>query len=373
MALTIVGLGPGDPDGVPLSAIRAIATTERVFALDLDAGLAKAIDRTLQLVQDLRDVPDGAVVVADDLEAHRLAVAMPDATTVPDRTILRNRAIGAAVARLAHVGAHLRRECPWDREQTAATIVPHTVEEAFEVAEAVATGDLARQADEIGDLLFQAVFLAQLLEETGDADLGVIADDHARKLISRHPHVYGEAVAETAGGVRDLWERQKREGRGGGIFHEMPPGLPALAYATKAQRRAASVGFEFAAGAAQAKLDEEVGELRADPGVDELGDVLFACVAVARSLKVDPEIAVRAAAQRFRTRVELAARLAQDAGERFDELAPDLQLGWYERSKGALIGDEGASVAGAPVDNVPTQESAAGAANRIRSDANIRN
>ena len=334
--ITIVGLGPGDPDGVPRSAIRAIAATERVYALQLDADLAEAIERTPHVVADLRDVPDGAVVVAGDLEAHRLAVSTPDAMTVPDRPTLRNHAIGAAVAQLAQVGAHLRRECPWDREQTAATIVPHTVEEAFEVAEAVATGDVARQADEIGDLLFQSVFLAQLLEETGDADLGAIADDHARKLISRHPHVYGEAVAETAGGVRDLWERQKREGRGGGIFHEMPPGLPALAYATKAQRRAASVGFEFAvAEATLAKLDEEVAELHADPGIDELGDVLFACVAVARSLKVDPEIAVRAAAQRFRTRVEGAAALAAQAGVSFDTLPAGEQLAWYEQAKAA--------------------------------------
>ncbi len=334
MGLTIVGLGPGDPDGVPVSAIRAIAQATNVFAITLEPGLAEAIDRTPRIVTYLGDVPDGGVVVADDLAAHRLAVSAPNATTVPDRPTLRNRAIGAAVARLAQVGAHLRRECPWDRVQTAATIVPHTVEEAFEVAEAVATGDVERLADEIGDLLFQSVFLAQLLEETGDADLSVIADDHARKLISRHPHVYGEAVAETAGGVRDLWERQKREGRGGGIFHELPAGLPALAYATKAQRRAASVGFDFtAAGAALVKLDEEVAELHADPGVDELGDVLFACVAVARSLTVDPEIAVRAAAQRFRSRVEAAARLADESGQRFEDLDTITQLAFYAEAK----------------------------------------
>lgn len=334
MAVTIVGLGPGDPDGVPLSALRALAGHERVYAIDLDPALAAAIDRAPEPVADLAAVPKGAIVVADDLAAHTLALADPSASTAPDRPTLRNRAIGAAVAGLAQVGSHLRRECPWDRVQTAATIVPHTVEEAFEVAEAVATGDVERQADEIGDLLFQSVFLAQLLEESGDPDLSAIADAHAKKLIARHPHVYGEAVAETAGGVRDLWERQKREGRGGGIFHELPPGLPALAYATKAQRRAASVGFEFAgAGDALAKLSEEVAELHADPGLDELGDVLFACVAVARSLKVDPEIAVRAAAQRFRDRVEKAAELAEAADERFDELSAAEQLDWYVRAK----------------------------------------
>jgi XTP/dITP diphosphohydrolase/tetrapyrrole methylase family protein/MazG family protein/ATP diphosphatase len=336
MAVTIVGLGPGDPDGVPLSAIRALAGREHVYAIALDTALASALDRVPTAVADVGSVPDGGLLVADDLSAHALALAHPDAATVPDRPVLRNRAIGAAVAGLAQVGSHLRRECPWDRVQTAATIVPHTVEEAFEVAEAVATGDVARQADEIGDLLFQSVFLAQLLEESGDPDLAAIAEAHARKLIARHPHVYGEAVAETAGGVRDLWERQKREARDDGIFHELPPGLPALAYATKAQRRAASVGFEFAAAdAALVKLDEEVAELHADPGLDELGDVLFACVAVARSLKVDPEIAVRAAAQRFRERVEHAAELAQADGLRFEDLDPQSQLRWYAEAKQA--------------------------------------
>ena len=372
MVITIVGLGPGDPDSVPAAAIHVIATAKRVVTLDRDLAhdLVRAIDRTPRRVAVMADLIEGDVVVADDVTAYRLAVAHPPAATVPGRPVLRARAIGAAVAELAEVGAHLRRECPWDREQTAATIVPHTVEEAFEVAEAVATGDVARQADEIGDLLFQSVFLAQLLEETGDGDLSAIAADHSHKLISRHPHVYGQEVAETAGGVRDLWERHKREARGGGIFHELPPGLPALAYATKAQRRAASVGFEFAAAdGALAKLDEEVLELHSDPGLDELGDVLFACVAVARSLKVDPEIAVRAAAQRFRARIERAEALAGAEGQRFDALAPDLQLAWYERAKDTLIGDEGASAVLDPVDSVPAEESVGGGANRSRSDS----
>ena len=219
MAVTIVGLGPGNPDAVPAAALAALVGTPALYGFGLDPSLASALAREITAVDDLAQVPDGAVVVADDPTAHRLARQAPQARTVPDRVRLRNRAIGATVAELAQVGAHLRTECPWDREQTAASIVPHTIEEAFEVAEAVATGDVVRQADEIGDLLFQSVFLAQLLEETGDGDLGSIAADHARKLISRHPHVYGEQVAETAGGVRDLWERQKREGRGGGRQH----------------------------------------------------------------------------------------------------------------------------------------------------------
>lgn len=336
--MTVVGLGPGDPDAIPARALDVVRSAGVLYAPPLDADLVAALGREPLPLSG--EVPDGALIVATDLEAHRLALTMPRARTVPDRPALRRRAIGSAVARLADVGAHLRVHCPWDREQTAATIVPHTVEEAFEVAEAVGTGDVARQADEIGDLLFQSVFLAQLLEESGDADLSTIARDHADKLVARHPHVYGDAVARSAGGVRDMWEANKRAERGGGIFHEMPVGLPALAYATKAQRRADSVGFDFSTvDQALAKLDEEVAELRDDPNIHELGDVLFACVAVARRLKVDPEIAVRQCAQRFRDRVERAEALAQRAGQTWTELDIDAQEAWYQRAKESLASD----------------------------------
>jgi len=336
MTVMVVGLGPGDPDAVPIAAVRALEREGPLLAPALDPALAALLPRAPEPLGPLGEIPDGAVVAAPDAEALRIARALPGAETLPPRPALRARVIGAGVARLAEVGAHLRRECPWDREQTAATIVPHTIEEAFEVAEAVAAGDVPRQADEIGDLLFQAVFLAQLLEESEAIDLGSIADDHATKLVARHPHVYGDAVAADARGVRGLWERQKRESRGQGIFHDLPPGLPALAYATKAQRRAAAVGFEYPdVDAALDKLREEVGELEAAPGGRELGDVLFACVAVARMLGEDPELALRAAAGRFRQRVERAAELAAEAGERFEELDPGAQLGWYEQARAA--------------------------------------
>jgi len=336
MTVMVVGLGPGDPDAVPIAAVRALEREGPLLAPALDPALAALLPRAPEPLGPLGEIPDGAVVAAPDAVALRIARAVPGAETLPPRAALRARVIGAGVARLAEVGAHLRRECPWDREQTAATIVPHTIEEAFEVAEAVGAGDVPRQADEIGDLLFQAVFLAQLLEESEAIDLGSIADDHATKLVARHPHVYGDAVAADARGVRGLWERQKRESRGQGIFHGLPPGLPALAYATKAQRRAAAVGFEYPdVDAALDKLREELGELEAAPGGRELGDVLFACVAVARMLGEDPELALRAAAGRFRRRVERAAELAAEAGERFEELDPGAQLGWYEQARAA--------------------------------------
>lgn len=331
--IRIVALGPGAPDAVPAAALAAIdsAPPGVIVAPPLEDALREALGVAPGPLPD--PVPDGAVVVAPDAEAHAIACALPEASTLPSRDALRARAIGARVAELAVVATRLRAECPWDRVQTAATIVPHTVEEAFEVAEAVASGDPAHQADEIGDLLFQSVFLAALLEEDGHADLATVARGQADKLISRHPHVYGDRAAADAGAVVDIWEQRKRAERPDeGIFHELPPGLPALAYAAKAQKRAASAGFAFPdVAAALDKLDEEVGEVRADPGQHEVGDVIFAAVAVARAAGVDPEIAVRAAASRFRVRVEGAARMAAEAGEDFEALPPDAQLTWYAR------------------------------------------
>ncbi len=132
-----------------------------------------------------------------------------------------------------------------------------------------------------------------------------------------------------------MWERRKREERADqGMFHDLPSGLPALAYATKAQKRAASVGFDFPdVGSALDKLDEEAGELRADPGARELGDVLFAAVGAARAVGADPELALRASAQRFRERVEAAARLAAAAGDDFEALPPERQIHWYEEAR----------------------------------------
>jgi MazG family protein len=343
--IRIVALGPGAPDAVPaaaLVAIRDAATTATVLAPSLGDALAGAVRDATGVrpgplpAEGIPDDPDGLVVVVlADPEAHALAARYPDADTVPARHALRARAIGARVGELALVASRLRAECPWDRVQTAASIVPHTVEEAFEVAEAVAGGDAAHQADEIGDLLFQSVFLAQLLEEDGHADLATVARGQADKLISRHPHVYGDQAAADAGAVVDIWEQRKRAERPDeGIFHELPPGLPALAYAAKAQKRAASAGFAFPdVPAALAKLDEEVAEVHDDPGQHEIGDVIFAAVAVARVAGVDPEIAVRAAASRFRTRVEGAAAMAAEAGEDFESLGPEGQLEWYARSR----------------------------------------
>ena len=206
-----------------------------------------------------------------------------------------------ALRRLDEVTRRLRRECPWDREQDERSIVPHTVEESYELADAAASGDDAKLLDELGDVLFQVYFLALLLEERGAGSLAEVADAMCEKLIRRHPHVFGEAEAETAGEVLRNWDRIKRdeEGRGAGEpFADVPENLPSLLYARKVQRRAASAGLERAE-PADGRLEDP--ELR-DAAEAWLGDALFALVDVARRMRLDPELALRAAAHRFRGR-----------------------------------------------------------------------
>jgi MazG family protein len=261
-------------------------------------------------------------------------------------------ALGETLLELQRLTERLRRDCPWDREQTARTIVPHTVEEAYEVADAALAGDDDKLLDELGDLLFQVYFLALLLEERGAGDLQQVAQRVHEKLVRRHPHVFGSVEARTAGRVRENWERIKSEQEGReGIFHDVPEALPALLYARKVQRRAAAIGFEYPdAAGALADLDDELRELREAMGetdptpetepdphvVEELGDVLFAAVNVARRLNVDPELALRWMSDRFVSRVERAELMAADEGKEFSRLELGEQDAYFDRAKEAL-------------------------------------
>jgi XTP/dITP diphosphohydrolase/tetrapyrrole methylase family protein/MazG family protein/ATP diphosphatase len=262
-------------------------------------------------------------------------------------------ALGETLLELQQLTERLRRDCPWDREQTARTIVPHTVEEAYEVADAALANDPAKLLDELGDLLFQVYFLALLLQEQGRGGLEDVARGVHEKLVRRHPHVFGDAAADTPGVVRLRWEQIKagEEGREG-IFHDVPAGLPALIYARKIQRRAAAVGFEYPdAAGALADLEDELRELKEalaeagegaaetepDPHVlEEVGDVLFAGVNVARRLNVDPELALRLISDRFTARVERAERLAAAEGKAFADLGLEEQDRYFDRAKEAL-------------------------------------
>jgi MazG family protein len=249
-------------------------------------------------------------------------------------------ATAEALARLDAITRRLRVECPWDREQDERTIVPHTVEESYELADAAERGDDAKMVDELGDVLFQVHFLSLLLEERGAGDLATVAREVTEKLIRRHPHVFGDVQAETSVEVRRNWDEIKRgePGREPGVFGEVPQNLPGPLYARKVQRRAASSGFDFPGveGPLQSVRDE-IDELQnartRDEQFHELGDVLFAVVSVARKLAVDPELALRAAADRFRARVSAGSELAASEGHSWNDLAPDEQLAYYARAR----------------------------------------
>ena len=270
--------------------------------------------------------------------------------------------IPEALARLDELTRTLRRECPWDREQDARSIVPHTVEEAYELADAAGAGDDARMLDELGDVLFQVHFLSLLIEERGAGDLAQVADHCREKLIRRHPHVFPPR-SRSRGWATDRSRPQTRHrccatgtrsspargGREPGIFGEVPENLPALLLARKVQRRAASSGFDVedaaaALGAAEAQLErlqsapaENAGPATEDGERDALfdavGDALFSLVSAARKLKVDPELALRGSAARFRASVEAAETLAARAGESWTELDPDAQLAYYAQAR----------------------------------------
>jgi len=261
--------------------------------------------------------------------------------------------LGEALLDLQDLTRQLRRECPWDREQTERTIVPHTVEEAYEVADAAVAGDAQALHGELGDLLFQVYFLSLLLEERGEGDLESVARDVHEKLVRRHPHVFGDGDARTAGRVRERWEELKTELEGReGIFHDVASTLPALLEARKVQRRAAAVGYDWPDIAGPlAKVREELDELdeaharTGDPApetepdadvVHEVGDVLFSLVNVSRRVNVDPELALRSATRRFTERVERAAELAAAEGVDWRELGLDAQDTYYDRAKETL-------------------------------------
>jgi uncharacterized protein YabN with tetrapyrrole methylase and pyrophosphatase domain len=204
-----------------------------------------------------------------------------------------------ALARLDELTRRLRVECPWDREQDERSIVPHTVEEAYELADAANAGDDAKLLDELGDVLFQVHFLSLLLEERGAGDLGAVAEHCRQKLIRRHPHVFGDVEVANAGDVLANWDEIKsaEAGREPGIFGEVPENLPALLYARKVQRRAASAGL-------LERGPDAAAPGRREDDFHDVGERLFEAVDEARRLRVDPELALRAAAQRFRDRLD---------------------------------------------------------------------
>jgi ATP diphosphatase len=238
------------------------------------------------------------------------------------------------IDRLLEVMTRLRdREngCPWDREQSYATIVPYTIEEAYEVADAIERGDFEALKAELGDLLFQVVFYAQIAREEGRFDFDAVAAAAAEKMERRHPHVFGDATVEDAAAQTTAWEAFKareRSAAGGAepvsVLADVARALPALTRAEKLQKRAAREGFDWPEVAQVLdKIDEEIRELQTeisaqashDRLVDELGDLLFACANLARKLKVDPETALRSTNAKFERRFRRIEHWLAEAGK----------------------------------------------------------
>jgi ATP diphosphatase len=253
------------------------------------------------------------------------------------------------VDRLLQIMARLRdpeRGCPWDRAQNFATIAPYTIEEAYEVADAIDRGDMAALKDELGDLLFQAVFHARMAEEAGDFSFDDVAAAIADKMVRRHPHVFGDAEIASVAAQNEAWEahtaaerqaRARQNGEAASVLDGVALALPALLRAAKISRRAARIGFDWPdARAVIPKIAEEIGEIEAeiDKGSEpaaleeEIGDLLFAAANLARKLDVEPETALRRATAKFERRFRRVEALAAARG-----IGPDiaaLEALWQE-------------------------------------------
>src|SRR5512132_3313204 len=234
-----------------------------------------------------------------------------------------------ALERLLGIMERLRGPdgCPWDREQTLRTLRPYVLEETYEVLEAIDSGDAREHCEELGDLLLQIVFQAQLAKEESKFDFADVAEAISSKLVSRHPHVFGDAKVKDAEGVLRQWaalKREEKKAKGGGqsVLEGVPREMPALARADRLTEKASRVGFDWPdAQGARAKLDEELRELdQAIAGGDrleiehELGDALFSLANLARKLSIAPEEALRGAVRRFIERFEHIERRLEQAG-----------------------------------------------------------
>ena len=351
-------IDPGDGEGLDDLAGRG-AAGQVVVALAGPHGP--------RLARELRRRSAGSARAADP-SGVAAGPATSALATVPPGAAFDDALLGQELVSLKRIVDVLRVECPWDREQTPRDIIGYTVEEVYELADAVADDDLAAEHGELGDLLLQVMLLALILSERGAGDLASVAADIEVKLIRRHPHIFAGGTASTPGEVKSRWERIKVEQEGReGIFHDVPASFPAILQARKLQQRAASVGFDWDSAAEgfpkiaeeHAELAELFGEAAAagappgaadeaptpgtpavrdpdhhDPRVaHEIGDLLFATVNVARLLHVDPELALREASRRFERRVTAAAELAATEGGDWSALDLPLQEEYYQRAK----------------------------------------
>lgn len=241
--------------------------------------------------------------------------------------------------------------CPWDREQTFRTILPYTLEEVYEVVDAIETNDMPALREELGDLLFQVVFYAQMAKEAGEFDFADVAEGIVDKLVRRHPHVFDDAEIASAEAQTLAWEQHKEkeraakaaaEDRAPSVLDNVPLALPAITRAGKLQRRAARAGFDWDdMRQVLDKIEEEVGEIRQamDAGADkaamehEIGDLIFACVNLARHNDIDADAAVRGVNQRFEWRFRRVESLAQEQNQVLADLSLEQMDVYWEQAK----------------------------------------
>ncbi len=266
------------------------------------------------------------------------------------------------ISRLIEIMAALRAPgtgCPWDVEQTFATIAPYTIEEAYEVADAIQRGDFDDLREELGDLLLQVVYHAQMAEEAKEFAFGDVVEAITTKMIRRHPHVFGDETARGAGMAKGMWEKikaqekaEKRAARlargldpednGKGFLDGVPLPLPALTRALKLQEKAARVGFDWSEAAPILdKIEEEIGELRealaaGDTAAikDEFGDTLFALVNLGRHLQLDSEAALAGTNEKFRSRFHHVERALAASGRSLDDATLEEMEALWQRAKG---------------------------------------
>lgn len=373
--LTLIGLGPSEtPDGLSLGAWNALkaASGPRLARRRAHPAITWLESEGGVSFDAAFDALPGAEVVRQVLDAARAGDAvyvlpghplLGDSTCISLVEAVRREGIplrvfapapppadsAADFEALVAVMARLRDPqggCPWDREQTPQTLRKYVIEEAYEVVEAIEAGAPAKLAEELGDLLLQVVFHAQLAREAGDFAMGNVTQAIVEKLIRRHPHVFGDTVVSGSEQVLQNWEQIKRGEPGyedrTSILDGIPPALPALMRAGEVSKRVVKVGFEWpTVGEVLDKVEEEIAELRVEiangetaRAADELGDLLFTLVNVARHLKIDPEDALRRMTQRFAARFRRIEQHAANSGRVVSELSLEEMEAVWQAAKG---------------------------------------
>lgn len=317
--LLVVALGAADADLLTIREWDLLVARDQVLFEDPGHPLIERLTAHGVVAGPFDDEPeagdDKRALVADPASRRIIELAKlgaevaadpgraPDALTAAHGARLSRRA-GTALGTLAQVMARLRGPdgCPWDQEQTHESLRVHLVEEAYEVLDAIDRGEVGSDLEEeLGDVLLQVFFHAQLAADEGRFDVASVADRLVAKLLHRHPHVFGETVVADAGEVVRNWESLKAtEKERSGPFDDVPGGLPALLYSYKMQKRAAGVGFEADAERALAEASRALDDLRDDPTPEAMGAALFWLAALARARGIDPEGALRSETNRFR-------------------------------------------------------------------------